>query len=657
MGRMPEGMKKTICIGLLAHVDAGKTTLSEQILFRTGAVRALGRVDHGDTTLDADQIERERGITVFSDQAVFEHAGRRYTLIDTPGHVDFAAEAERALTALDAAVLLVDSTSGVRPHAVLLRRMAQKWKVPVLLFLNKCDLLSSDPERVIAQAGQRLEAELVPLPADPERVAELDEAFLEQYLSGDDTGENCMRALGRAFRAGEAMPVLCGSAMTGEGVDALLDALDALLPEDREALADEPLNARVYKVRRDSRGRRVVFVKLIAGRLAPRDVFAFGDQMEKIHEIRVYRGNRYENVDEALPGDAVGLTGLSIPRCGDRLGQVDGVRTCTGRGDFETKPALAAKVTASDGTSASAQLEALRLLEDEDAQLGVSYDAISKDILVRVMGPVQLEILQELLKTRYGIQAFFSPPRVLYKETIAAPVMGYGHYEPLRHYAEVNLRLEPGERGSGISFASECHVDDLPLNDQNLIRTHVFERVHRGVLTGAELTDVRVVLVAGRAHEKHTEGGDFREATYRAVRQGLMNARSVLLEPFYRFEILVPSSCAGRVMSDIPALAGEFEVPETLGGDVRICGRGPVATFAGYSLNLRAFTHGEGSAMFWLDGYDVCHDAQEVIAAAGYDPNADLEQPASSVFCSHGAGFTVPWNEAEGYMHCPRLMK
>lgn len=641
-------------IGILAHVDAGKTTISEQILYRTGAVRALGRVDRGDTALDTDQIERERGITVFSDQAVFEHGGNRYTLIDTPGHVDFAAEAERAVMALDAAVLLVDSTDGVKPHAVMLARLARQRGVPIVLFLNKCDLVASDPERVMEQARMRLETELIELPADPERIAEVDEEFLEKYLEGEYSDADCRSALKRAFAGGEVMPVLKGSALEGSGVDALLDALDDLI-EDKYGSASEELDAVVYKVRRDPKGKRVVFVKMKSGRLCPRDSFAFGEQVEKIHEIRVYRGNRYETVDEALPGDAVGLVGLTMPQCGDRLVGKDGQRTRAEGLQFETQPALAARVTAMDGTSDSALMEKLRMLEDEDSQLGVAYHSGTKEILVRVMGPVQLEILERLLLTRFGVKASFSPPRVLYKETIAAPVMGYGHYEPLRHYAEVNLRLEPAPRGSGISFASECHVDDLTVNYQNLIRTHVFERAHRGVLAGAELTDVKVVLVAGRAHDKHTEGGDFRESTYRAIRQGLMNARSVLLEPFYRFEILVPGECSGRVLSDIPALAGEFESPETLGADVRIRGRGPVATFADYSVNLRAQTHGEGSAMFMIDGYDVCHDAEAVIERTEYDPNADLEQPASSVFCAHGAGFVVPWDEAEGYMHCPKM--
>ena len=641
-------------IGILAHVDAGKTTLSEQILFRTGAVRSLGRVDRGDTALDTDPVERERGITVFSDQAAFMHAGRQYTLIDTPGHVDFAAETERALTALDAAVLLVDSSDGVRSHAVMLARMARRRGVPVLLFLNKCDLASSDPDRTLAQAEQRLETPLIPLPADPERVAELDEIYLEKYLEENWSEADCCAALSRAFLACKAMPVLKGSALAGTGVDELLDALDMLLLEP-DGDENAPLEARVYKVRRDPKGSRVTFVKLLSGRLAPRDSFSFGDRVEKIHEIRVYRGSRWICVEEALPGDAVGLTGLSEPKCGDRLFLRDGVHVREKGDPLETQPVLAARVIAADGTPDSTLLEKLRLLEDEDGQLGVTCRSEVGEILVHVMGPVQLEILQSVLAERFGIQASFSPPRVLYRETIAAPVMGYGHYEPLRHYAEVNLRLEPAPRGSGLSFASECHVDNLAVNYQNLIRSHVFERAHRGVLAGAELTDVRVVLVAGRAHEKHTEGGDFREATYRAIRQGLMNARNELLEPYYRFEMLMPSACAGRVLSDLPAMACDFEPPETLGEDVCIRGRGPVATLADYGVKLRAMTHGEGSATFMADGYDRCHDAERVIAAAGYDPNADLEQPASSVFCAHGAGFVVPWNEAEGYMHCPGM--
>lgn len=638
-------------IGILAHVDAGKTTLSEQILFRTGALRALGRVDRGDTALDADPIERERGITVFSDQAVFEHGGRRYTLIDTPGHADFAAETERALSAMDAAVLLADASDGIRPHTALLAGLARRRDVKLILFLNKCDLPGCDVPRVLEQVRMRLRMEPLLFPTDSEHIAELDERFLDVYLNGQETTEERNAALRRIFESGAAIPTLCGAALSGTGVDELLDALD-LLVEPSVGNADAPLDARVYKVRRDSAGRRIAYVKVRAGRIRPRDVFAFGDQTEKVNEIRIARGGRTEMVSEALPGDAVGLVGLSVPKCGDRLEERGGARVCTDRASYELRPALAAQVTALDGTGDTALLAALRTLEDEDGQLGVSYDATLKEILVRIMGPIQLEVLGRVLETRMGIRAAFSKPKVLYRETIASPVMGYGHYEPLKHYAEVNLRMEPAPRGSGISFDSECHVDDLPLPYQKLIRTHVFERAHRGVLTGAELTDVRVVLTAGRAHEKHTEGGDFREATYRAIRQGLMSAQCVLLEPFYRFEILVPSSAVGRVLSDIPAMAGTFDPPETEGDQTRVCGRGPVATFADYPTTLKALTRGEGGMTCFSDGYDLCHDADRVIEQTGYRAESDLEQPASSVFCSHGAGVTVPWNEAQEWMHC-----
>lgn len=643
---------KNRTIGILAHVDAGKTTLCEQMLYHTGAVRSLGRVDHGDTTLDIDPIERARGITVFSDQAIFyDDRGNCYTLIDTPGHVDFVAETERVLSALDAVILLVDSTDGIKPHTVMLERLARQWNVPTILFLNKCDLPTSDPAKAIRQAKERFQAYPISLPIEPEQVAELDERFLELYLNESYGDADTLEALKRVFYSGAAMPVLQGSAMTGEGVDALLATLGNLMQDVRGSAASA-LDAKVYKVRHDAKGGRVTFVRIEEGTIHPRDAFTFGERIEKVHEIRKYHGARYEIVEQAIPGDAVGLVGLTVPNCGDRIREKDGVRTCVERMRFESQPALAARVTSMDGWTDSALLEKFRILEDEETQLGVTYDASTKEILVHVMGPIQLEVLEQLMQTRYGAKVAFSPPKVLYKETIAAPTMGYGHYEPLRHYAEVNLRIEPMPRGKGISFASECHVDELSLNFQRLIETHVFERVHRGVLTGSKLTDVRVVLTDGRAHLKHTEGGDFREATYRAIRQGLMHAENRLLEPFYRFEIIVPSEYSGRVMADIQKMSGTFDSPQTLGEDVRISGRGPVATFADYGLTLRAATHGQGSAFLIMDGYDLCHNADEVIAGRGYDPNADLEQPASSVFCAHGAGFVVPWNEAENYMHC-----
>lgn len=638
-------------IGILAHVDAGKTTLSERILYLTGAVRALGRVDRGDTVLDSDAIERARGITVFSDQADFVHNGRRYTLIDTPGHVDFAQETERALMALDAAVLMVDASDGVRPHAALLYSLARARGVPVMLFLNKCDLESADPERTLHQARERLNAEPILLPVDPERVAELDEAFLESYLSGEWNEDDLDRALSRAFASGACIPALCGSALRGGGVGELLNALDKLIPE-RNIDPNAPLQGVVYKIRRDSRGQRMAFIKLEAGTLKPRDVFAGGEQTEKIGEIRRAFGNRYESIGEARAGDAVAVTGLSTVSPGDRIEMSGGTRTWRHAQEGTIRAALSAKVEALDGTSPNLLNEKLRLLEDEDPLLNVRFDAATKETLVRVMGPIQLEVLEQMLLERFGIRAHFLPSEVVYMETIASPVLGCGHYEPLRHYAEVILRLEPGRRGSGITFESRCHVDTLAIQYQKLIRSHVFERAHRGKEIGAELADVHVVLLNGRAHEKHTEGGDFREATYRAIRQGIMNAKSVLLEPFYRMEIIVPGEYAGRVAAEIQTLGGELEPPERLESDVRIRARGPVARFADYGVKLRASTRGTGGATLSFDGYDVCRDAESVIRAHPYDPNADLEQPAGSVFCSHGAGVFVPWNEAEARMHC-----
>ena len=642
-------MARTTTVGIFAHVDAGKTTLSEQILYLSGARRSLGRVDHGDTAMDADPIERERGITIFTDQADFTWKGRAYTLIDTPGHVDFAAEAERALAALDVAVLLADASGGFKPHAAMLAGLARSRGLPLILFINKCDLPTADPATLMRAAGERLSMEPVPLPPEAEKVAELDEAFLDAYLAGDWTKSDCAEAFRRAFIAGRALPVLTGAALKGEGVEALLNAIDAL------ARRDEPdetgFRAVVYKVRRDEKGRRVTFLRLLRGALKPRDAIWTGETEEKVQELRAYIGGRSSAVEIARAGDAIGALGLTAPKCGDVIEEKDGTNRVTRRSDYAVEPALAARVEALDGTNAQTLMEKLRLLEDEDPMLRVRPNPLTGELLVDVMGPIQLEILTGVLQNRFGIRASFGAPRVLYRETLLKTQMGYGHYEPLRHYAEVHLRMEPAPRGSGLSFASECHVDDLALNYQNLIKTHVFERVHRGVLTGAPLTDVRFVLTFGRAHLKHTEGGDFREATYRAIRQGLMSGACAVLEPFYRFELLIPTDAAGRVLSDIAKRSGTVESHETLGEAARIVGRGPVSEFADYAVELRAVTHGEGGASFRVEGYELCHDQPRVVEEAGYNAGADREQSPDSVFCSHGAGYNVPWYEAEGKMH------
>ncbi|MBP3647912.1 MAG: TetM/TetW/TetO/TetS family tetracycline resistance ribosomal protection protein [Clostridia bacterium] len=637
-------------LGILAHVDAGKTTLSEQILYRTGAIRALGRVDHGDTALDTDLIERERGITVFSDQAWFDWNGRRFTLIDTPGHVDFAAEAERALTALDMAVLIVDGGSGVQAHTAALFELAQTYHVPTVLFVNKTDLPSYDADRLEKQLASRLNANFVEIlqgAPDAEQLAVLDDAFCERYLMGETDENDAWQSLAALFAQRKAFPVLKGAALSGQGVEELLSALERLAGDEKAD--DSVFDALVYKVRRETNGDRVVYLKIKSGTLRARDAFRFGDSVEKVHQIRLYRGASYTTCDEAHAGDTVGVTGLSTPRCGDRISG-DTLRDSL---SMRITPVLSARVEPPQGVAPAVLLEKLRILEDEEPMLGVAWDAAHSAVTVQVMGTVQTEVLTQLMENRFGMKVRFLPPLVLYKETIASPVVGCGHYEPLRHYAETHLLLTPGKRGSGIDFDSRCHVDDLTINYQAQIRSHVFERVHKGVLTGSPLTDIHFSLLSGRAHLKHTEGGDFREATYRAIRQGLMKADCVLLEPFYRFVFTVPADCLGRAMTDITSMFGTYDAPEHLGDEVRISGRGPVRTFMDYPTALRAYTHGKGGVQLQPDGYDLCHNRDEVIAEIGYDCGADVQNSPGSVFCSHGAGFLVNWDEADSWMHLP----
>ncbi|MBP3648859.1 MAG: TetM/TetW/TetO/TetS family tetracycline resistance ribosomal protection protein [Clostridia bacterium] len=648
--------------GILAHVDAGKTTLSEQLLFRAGALRAPGRVDHGNTALDTDDIERSRGITVFSNQAWLEHKGRRYTMIDTPGHIDFAAEAERVLSALDMAVLVIDGSSELDAHTeVLYRLLRQDYHLPVILFLNKTDLTGFDRERILSQISRRLTESIVCVEdgqPDPEALAVLDDQFCESYLEGAATVEDAWASLRKL--TGQASPVLMGAALSGVGVAELLEMLSLVAEGLDAASSDEseifnptaPFKARVYQVRHDASGERVTYLRVLNGKLHPREAFRFDGNVEKVHQIRQYRGTAYTTVDEALPGDAVGVTGLTSPRCGDLLtGDTLDEAAATKARRFQ--PVLAVQVLPPDGVAPSTLLEKLRILEDEDPALNVQWDAAHGVSLVQVMGEVQMEVLTQLLSDRYGLSVKLLPPQVLYKETIAAPVVGCGHYEPLRHYAEVHLRLSPGKRGEGITFDSRCHVDDLHISFQSLVRSHVFERVHPGVLTGSPLTDLHVELLSGRAHLKHTEGGDFRESTYRAIRQGLMKADCQLLEPFYRFDLTLPADCLGRAMTDILSRHGSHDAPEMQGETVRLTGRGPVAAFLDYPTQVRAYSHGKGSILFQPDGYDLCHNQEEVIQRLSYNCGADVQNPTGSVFCSHGAGFYVNWDEADNWMHLP----
>ncbi len=660
-------MKKTI--GILAHVDSGKTTFSEQLLYHAGAIRTPGRVDRQDTVMDANPIEKERGITIFADQGAFTYGDNTYYLMDTPGHVDFSAETERAVTAMDYAVLLLDGSGMIPAHTITLFGLLERFQVPVFFFINKMDLAGSPDaaERTMEAVRARLTEDAV-LIHGPEALcgegslaeftAERDEAALEAYLDGrlDEAME--ISVLKRLIRNRQAFIAMCGSALKDQGVLEFLQVFDRLTDTDYHEEAD--FTGLVYKVRRDSAGRRLTYVKVLSGALKIKDEFSFrlpdsGETVrEKVNELMSSFGSRLNPVSRAGAGDLAAVTGLTVPMCGDLLTR-EGSGGRAGRRDFLMVPALEARVQALDGTDSHRLYSSLKILEDEDPQLGVRGERMpggEEQICVRVMGTIQLEVLKRLMEDRFGIRAEFLPPRVLYQETILKPVTGYGHYEPLRHYAEVNLLLEPTPRGSGISFESRCHVDTLAMNYQNLVRTHVFERVHRGILTGFPLTDVKVVLTAGRSHLKHTEGGDFREATYRAIRQGLEKAQNVLLEPFYQFEITAPAEYTGRILADIQRLYGESEPPVQSGDWVVVQGSGPAATFMDYSRQLAAATRGSASISMVSGGCRPCHNQEEVIRETGYDKGGDTEQPSSSVFCSHGAGFTVNWDEAEAYMHC-----
>ena len=648
-------------IGILAHVDAGKTTLSEQILYQTGVIRKTGRVDYKNTFLDTSRIEKERGITVFSDQAVFEHGGRTFQLIDTPGHVDFAGEMERSLSVLDCAVLVVSAADGVQSHTDTIFQLLKTRNIPTFVFLNKVDRADVIPEEVISEMEKSWQMPCIDLTAfftdgeigsvSAEQLAEQDDDLLEHYLNGTAVQQNYKDAVKQLVAHNAILPVIKGSALTGNGVSALLNALSDTAPF-LSAQPEAPLKALAYKVRHDKQGGRIVFLKILRGTLRPKDNVTYCLQdgevkNEKINELRVYNGSRYTLGEHAGPGALCAVTGLAGLPSGWALGESE----LKPPQKNTLLPLLSAAVLPEPSVNPKDLLLRLKELEDEEPLLQVKWNEESKEISVQIMGTVQLEILKELMLERFGYRIDFGPCEILYRETILEPVVGYGHFEPLRHYAEVHVRLDPMPRGSGITFESECPTDALSQNWQNLVRTHVFEKEHRGVLTGAPLTDVRIVLLAGRAHLKHTEGGDFREATYRAIRQGLMHAQNELLEPWYRFSIQAEIALTGRILSDIQKRNGSYEPPENTGELVRINGRAPAVCMMDYPKELTVFTHGKGRISMQFDGYEPCHNRDEIIESKHYEPERDLANTPDSVFCSHGAGFPVKWNQMEQYIH------
>ena len=642
-----------LVLGVLAHVDAGKTTLSEALLYQSGAIRRLGRVDHRDAFLDTDEMERERGITIFSKQAEFSLGDLAVTLLDTPGHVDFSAEAERVLQVLDCAVLVVSGSDGVQAHTRTLWRLLERYAVPAFLFINKMDLSGTDREALLAELKARLDGGCADFSLPPEALAEeaavCDEALLERYL---ETGEVLEEDLTNLIRRRKLFPCLFGSALKLEGVEALLEALRRHAPL---RVYPETFGARVFKVSRDDRGVRLTWMKVTGGTLKTKAVLtnrraAESGQAEvpeeevweeKADQLRVYSGAKFRPLDEAPAGTVVAVTGLSRALPGQGLG-------------YETAwtvPALEPVLAYQMETEAdpSAALKALRLLEEEDPQLRVSWTGGA--LRVQLMGEVQIEILQRRLEERFGIQASFGAGRVVYRETIAGAVEGVGHFEPLRHYAEVHLLLEPLPRGTGLRFATVCPEDQLDGHWQRLVLTHLWEKPHLGVLTGSPITDMKITLTAGRAHLKHTEGGDFRQATYRAVRQGLMSAESVLLEPWYAFRLELPGSQLGRALNDIQQMGGETEAPETLGDEAILSGQAPVAAMGDYAREVAAYTRGQGRLSLRPAGYRPCAGSEAVVEAVGYDPERDVENTPDSVFCAHGAGYTVKWSDVPAQAH------
>ena len=640
---------KQVCIGVMAHVDAGKTTLSEAMLYRCGALRKLGRVDHRDAFLDTDAMERERGITIFSKQAVFELPGRRVTLLDTPGHVDFSAEMERTLQVLDCAVLVISGTDGVQGHTRTLWRLLERYHVPTLLFVNKMDLAGADHDALLKDLKARLSGGVVDFTTQSgdfwEETAVCDEVVLERYLENGTVSDSDIAAM---VAQRKLFPCWFGSALKLEGVDGFLEGLDRYAPEP---VWPEDFGARVFKIARDSQGVRLTYLKVTGGTLRVKDLLSGSGWEEKADQLRVYSGTKFRTVEEAPAGTVVAVTGLSQTRAGEGLG-------------FETawtapmlEPVLTYQVQLLDGTDPHTALLKLRQLEEEDPQLHIVWNEAAREIRIQLMGEVQLEILQRIIRERFNMEVAFGTGAILYRETIANAVEGIGHFEPLRHYAEVHLLLEPGERGSGVQIATACPTDQLDLNWQRLILTHLEEKEHLGVLTGSPITDIKITLVAGRAHVKHTEGGDFRQATYRAVRQGLMQAESVLLEPYYAFTLTVPPEQIGRAINDLRTMDGEFSSPEDAGGMCRIEGSAPVRGLAGYMNELAAYSHGRGRLFLRPDGYRPCKNSDSVIREYGYDAESDADNPADSVFCAHGAGFNVKWNQVADYMHLESCLK
>ena len=640
-------MKKLV-IGILAHVDAGKTTLSESMLYTSGSIRHLGRVDNKDAYLDNNAMERERGITIFSKQAEFSWKDMAITLLDTPGHVDFSAEMERTLKVLDYAVLVISGADGVQGHTRTLWRLLKLYQVPVFLFINKMDQPGADKEALLWEIKEHLDSNCIDFTQEQnegfyEEAAMCEEAAMEKFLSEGSLASN---DLAQMIAKRELFPCYFGSALKVQGVEELLDGL---YEYGRTPQYPDKFGAKIFKIAREEQGNRLTYLKVTGGTLRVKDMLngKAGEEewAEKVNQIRIYSGEKYEAVSEAAAGTVCAVTGLTKTYPGEGLGiEEESILPVL-------EPVRSVKLVLPKEVPVAVMLPKLKQLEEENPELHIVYREETGEIIVKLMGEVQLEILQKLVKERYGVVVEFGEEKIIYKETIRNAVEGVGHFEPLRHYAEVHLLLEPGERGSGLCFQTDCSEDILDKNWQRLILTHLAEREHKGVLTGSAITDMKITVVSGRAHPKHTEGGDFREATYRAVRNGLMQAQSILLEPYYDFTLELPDECVGRAMSDIQRMDGTFEPPQPLHGGSMLTGKAPVASMRNYWTEVASYTKGRGRLSCTPGGYEVCHNTEAVVTAIGYDAERDTENTADSVFCSHGAGYVVHWDEVRAHAH------
>lgn len=641
---------KKIVIGMLAHVDSGKTTLSEALLYKSGSISKLGRVDHRDSFLDTFSLERDRGITIFSKQAVFKYNDTEFTLLDTPGHVDFSAETERTLQVLDYAVLVISATNGIQSHTQTLWKLLKKYNVPCFIFVNKMDLDGANKEWVLSELKTKFSDGYIDFDCTDkqefyESIALCDEQLLNQYYENETLKKEDIK---NAIKDRKIFPCIFGSALKLTGIDAFADCISEYtkMPDYGSEFA-----GKVYKISQD-KGQRLTFLKVTGGCLKVKEVLQShkNKNAEKINQIRIYSGDKFSTTDTAEAGTICAVTGISFTRSGDGLGT-----------DRDSplpvlEPVLTYKLELPEHIDAHTVLTKMRILESEDPQLKVVWNERSGEIQIQLMGDIQLEILQSVIAKRFGFAVTFGKGSIIYKETIADTVEGIGHFEPLRHYAEVHLIMKPAKRDSGLVFKTQCKEDVLDKNWQRLILTHLYEKTHIGVLTGSPITDMEITLASGRAHAKHTEGGDFRQATYRAVRQGLRSTKSILLEPIYTFTLEVPTENIGRAMSDIQRMFGTFDAPETVGEFSVIRGTAPVSTMYDYTREVMQYTHGKGKLLCTLKGYEPCHNAEEVIEKAGYDCDGDTDNPCDSVFCSHGAGYNVKWNEVKSHMHLPSAL-